>query len=171
VLDLFPRASTNVADIGSGTGRDAAWLAGRGHRVVAVEPVKALREAGMTRHRSRSIEWLDDRLPELAIARSRGPFGLIILGGVWQHLDDDERQRAMTTIGGMTLAGGLVVLSLRHGPGAEGRRVFPVSPDRTIAAAGECGLDLLRRVETASLQAENRARGVRWTWLALKKVR
>lgn len=48
VIDLFPVRSSRIADIGAGTGRDAAWLADKGHFVVAVEPVDELREAGMT---------------------------------------------------------------------------------------------------------------------------
>lgn len=47
VLDLLPQTPGRVADIGTGTGRDAAWFAAQGHRVLAVEPVPALRDAGM----------------------------------------------------------------------------------------------------------------------------
>ncbi|HEY0296776.1 MAG TPA: class I SAM-dependent methyltransferase [Bordetella sp.] len=75
VLDLLPAAPVNIADIGAGTGRDAAWFAEQGHHVWAVEPVEALREAGRSRHRSDRITWLDDRLPHLAEARMHGPFG------------------------------------------------------------------------------------------------
>ncbi len=68
---LLARAGTAL-DIGAGTGRDAAWLARRGHRVLAVEPVAALRSAGEALHRMANLEWLDDGLPELARARARG---------------------------------------------------------------------------------------------------
>lgn len=70
VLDLFPAAPVRVADIGAGTGRDAAWFARQGHGVLAVEPVKELREPGMALHARDGIEWLDDRLPHLAKRRS-----------------------------------------------------------------------------------------------------
>jgi hypothetical protein len=65
---------------------------------------------------------------------------------------------------------GLLILSLRHGPGAPGRRVFPVSPDETIVAAEHAGFRLVRRLEAESVQPENRASGVRWTWLALRRT-
>lgn len=66
VRDLFPIGTARVADIGAGTGRDAAWFAGSGHDVVAVEPVRELREAGQALHTASNIQWLDDRLPDLA---------------------------------------------------------------------------------------------------------
>lgn len=46
VIDLLPDRSIKIADIGAGTGRDAAWLAAKGHDILAIEPVRELREAG-----------------------------------------------------------------------------------------------------------------------------
>lgn len=171
VLDLMPKSPVRVADIGAGTGRDAAWLAARGHTVVAVEPVRELREAGAGRHRSANITWLDDRLPELAKLQSQEPFGMILLCGVWQHIEDDARQVAMTALGHIAADNGLLIMSLRHGPGAPGRRVFPISPESTIAAAKRSGFDIVRQLKADSIQPENRAAGVYWTWLAFRKDR
>lgn len=169
VLDLLPKTPGRAADIGTGTGRDAAWLAGQGHRVLAVEPVRALREAGMARHGDKGITWLDDTLPDLSAARELGPFDLVTLNGVWQHIDDTARAVAMPVLAAMLARGGRLVLALRHGPGVAGRRAFPMSDEATIAAAGGCGLALLRRQDTASHQAGNRALGVRWTWMAFER--
>ena len=55
VLPLFPDRPCRVTDIGAGSGRDAAALAGRGHRVVAVEPTAGLREEGRRRHGAQPI--------------------------------------------------------------------------------------------------------------------
>ena len=52
VLHLIPAAPGRVLDIGSGTGRDAAWFAAQGHRVVAVEPTDAMRMPAMALHPS-----------------------------------------------------------------------------------------------------------------------
>jgi SAM-dependent methyltransferase len=169
VLDLLPDNPVRVADIGAGTGRDAAWFARRGHEVVAVEPVREFREAGMAMHRAGKIVWLDDRLPTLATARSHGPFDLVTLGGVWQHIDDAEREIAMAAIGQIMRPGGLLIMSLRHGPGAPGRRVIPVSPGETINAAIRSGFVMVRQTEVQSIQPGNRAMGVSWTWLAFRK--
>jgi len=168
VLDLFPPSPARVADIGAGTGRDAGWLAGQGHAVLAVEPVAPFRLAGVARHVSPRIEWLDDRLPELGLAQERGRFGFVLLGGVWQHLDEPERARAMTSLARLTAPGGLLVMSLRHGPGVPGRAVFPIAPEATIESARGEGFRLVRRAEVQSIQPGNRASGVWWTWLALR---
>ena len=80
VLDLIPAMPGRVLDIGSGTGRDAAWFAGRGHSVVAVEPTDAMRLPAMALHPSRRIDWLNDSLPDLATLRARGEtFDLVML--------------------------------------------------------------------------------------------
>ena len=62
VLHLIPKEPSDVLDVGAGTGRDAAWFASMGHRVVAVEPTEAMRLPAMALHPSPLIEWLDDHL-------------------------------------------------------------------------------------------------------------
>lgn len=170
LADLLPRSPVRVADIGAGTGRDAAWFADLGHAVLAVEPVAELRAAGLRLHPSPRIVWLDDRLPELAALRTRGPFDLVTLCAVWHHLDAEARRIAILGLAAIVAPGGLLIVSLRHGPELLGRPVFPVPPEETVAAASAAGFSLLRRVETESIQAANQAAGVRWTWLALRKI-
>jgi 2-polyprenyl-3-methyl-5-hydroxy-6-metoxy-1,4-benzoquinol methylase len=170
VADLFPSHGARVADIGAGTGRDAAWLAAKGHEVLAVEPVRELREAGRALHRSERIMWLDDRLPHLALARSHGCFDLVILCAVWQHLTDAERPQALASVAAMTGPGGILVMSLRQGSGHADRTAFPIDADATISAARDLGLKLVRRRESESVHAGNRALGVRWTWVAFEKA-
>lgn len=169
VIDLLPVSSQRVADIGAGSGRDAAWLANMGHSVLAVEPVKQFRDTGITIHSSPKIEWIDDRVPDLIETKRRGRFDLILLSAVWQHLNDRERLIAMRSLAELTASGGLVIVSLRHGPGAPGRIVHPVVPRETIEAALREGFTLLRQVEAASVQPGNRSRGIRWTWLAFAR--
>lgn len=166
VRDLLPREPARIADIGAGTGRDAAWLAGHGHRVLAVEPVQAFREAGAALHGDR-IEWLDDRLPALARLQTYAPFDLVMLCAVWHHLDTAGRAWAMASLARVTAPGGRLILSLRHGPESSG--TFPAPPKETIDLARAEGLDLTRQAETESVHAESRASGVRWTWLVLTK--
>lgn len=170
VLDLLPAAPARIADIGAGTGRDAAWFADRGHTVLAVEPVAELREAGRALHPSSSLVWLDDRLPKLAmVVRTRERFDLVTLCAVWHHLDPGARRTALSALADIVAVGGMLIVSLRHGPEILGRPVFPVPPDETVAAAEAAGFGLVRRIAADSIQDENRAAGVRWTWLALRK--
>lgn len=169
VIDLLPLNPVRVADIGAGTGRDAAWFAGQGHEVVAVEPVRAFREAGARLHPDARISWIDDRLPALAAVPADGTFGLVTLNGVWQHIDEPARRIAMPRLGRMLAPGGLLVMALRHGPATAGRRVFDIDADKTVAQAGAAGCDLVRRRHVESSQPGNRAVGVVWTWVAFRK--
>lgn len=170
VIDLLPATPCRIADIGSGTGRDAAWFAAQGHDVLAVEPVEELREPGIQLHPSDRITWLDDAVPELAKARRYGVFDLVALCGVWHHIDHGARQTAMQSLSEMTTMGGLLIMSLRHGPAPAGRRAFTISPAETIDHATRLGFTLIRQVDVGSIQAGNRALGVRWTWIALGKT-
>src|ERR1700694_5538566 len=52
VLHLIPTAPGNILDIGSGTGRDAAWFAAQGHRVGAGQPTDAMRLPPIALHPS-----------------------------------------------------------------------------------------------------------------------
>ena len=98
MLHLIPAAPCRILDVGAGTGRDAAWLAGMGHRVTAVEPTEAMRLRAIKLHPSPLIEWLDDSLPELARVRSGGElFDLILLSAVWMHFDLAQRREAMAS--------------------------------------------------------------------------
>ncbi len=140
VLHLIPSAPSSVLDIGSGTGRDAAWLASGGHRVVAVEPTDVMRLRAMALHPSPRIEWLNDSLPDLALLRSRGErFDLVMLTAVWMHLDEGERRRAMPNLAALVRPAGTVIMKVRHGPVPAGRRMFEIAAggdDRIGAAAG-----------------------------------
>ncbi|WP_449231368.1 class I SAM-dependent methyltransferase [Azospirillum doebereinerae] len=80
VLDLMPSELSVVLDVGAGSGRDAAWLTGRGHSVVAVESAAGMREEAARRRTATGIQWMDDRLPGLErVHRTGMVFDLILL--------------------------------------------------------------------------------------------
>ncbi len=164
VLRWLPVVSSTVIDIGAGTGRDAAALAARGYRVVAVEPTAELREIGQRLHSDANIEWLDDALPDLS--RVRGTFDLILLSAVWMHLDASERAAGMARISRLLASETQVIMSLRHGPVPPGRRMFAVSAAETVALAGQWGLRAVHCDETTDLQGRA---GVRWSTLVLHR--
>jgi SAM-dependent methyltransferase len=169
ILPLLPPPPAPALDIGAGSGADAAWLASRGHPVVAVEPTAAMRSRAMALHRSAAIEWIDDSLPSLrrVVARRRR-FDLVMLTAVWMHLDADERCLAMPAVASILAPGGLLSITLRHGPVPRGRLMFAVSGEETIALAGQCGLRALHHVHAESRQPDNRAAGVTWSHLAFR---
>jgi 2-polyprenyl-3-methyl-5-hydroxy-6-metoxy-1,4-benzoquinol methylase len=167
-LHLVPRAPARVIDIGAGTGSDAAWLASQGHRVVAVEPTRELREPGRALHPSSSIDWLDDSLPALSLLQARGEkFDLIMMTAVWMHLDEAEREVAMSSVAGLLAPAGVIVMSLRHGPVPAGRRMFDVSSAETIALGARFGLRAVLETQAASIQKVNRQAGVTWSCVGL----
>lgn len=169
VIHLFPPPPATVLDIGAGTGRDAAALAARGYKVVAAEPTRELREHGQRVHASAKIKWLDDGLPELdRVLDLDRRFNLVLMTAVWMHLDKEKRRLAMPGIASLIEPGGRLILSLRHGPIPEGRRMFDVSAAETVGLADEQGLRTLHNGPGAD--AEGRAE-VKWTWLAFERPR
>jgi SAM-dependent methyltransferase len=166
-LHLIPTSPSCILDIGSGTGRDAAWFASMGHRVVAVEPTDAMRLRAMALHPSPQIEWLNDCLPDLALLRAGGErFDVVMLSAVWMHLDAEQRGQAMPNVAALVRPGGVVIMKIRHGPVPEGRRMFEVSAEETIQLAQTHGLDPVLNLWTESSQESNRLAGISWTNLA-----
>jgi SAM-dependent methyltransferase len=170
VQAFLPDRPSLIADIGAGTGRDAAWLARKGHQVTAVEPVARLRNAGMAIHSALPIDWIDDRLPELGQLSPAKAFDCMLLIGVWQHLDLKSRALAMARLSELLGPQGTLILPLRHGPGASSRPVIAIDVGETIRQANRARLGLAARVEAQSLQEANRRAGVTWTWLAFRKT-
>jgi SAM-dependent methyltransferase len=169
ILDLMPQKPLRLLDVGAGTGRDAACFAVQGHQVTAAEPTDAFRLAGMRLHAAHDIEWIDDGLPHLAaLSGQDNAFDFVLLTGVWMHLDKAERMTAMPVLASLMAPGARLIMSLRHGPVPEGRRMFEVTGEETIDLAEAAGLSLLRERYTESIQPENRANGVHWTMLAFR---
>jgi SAM-dependent methyltransferase len=111
-------------DVGAGSGRDAAALAERGWDVVAVEPAAGLRELGQSATKDKSIQWIDDQLPDLNQARKLSyHFNLILVSAVWMHIPPTARERAFRILAELLAPSGMLVVTLRHGPG-DGERVF-----------------------------------------------
>jgi len=167
-LHLLPTAPSRYLDIGSGTGRDAAALAAKGHRVTAVEPTDELRIGAARIHPSPDIEWVNDRLPELETFDNRAnQFDAVTITAVWMHLDAEQRARGLPRIARLLRPAGVLCMSVRHGPIPEGRRMFEVSGEETIALAKKAAL-------TPVLHLENQPSsmgtpGVSWTSLVFSK--
>ena len=167
VMHLIPKEPCRVLDIGAGTGRDAAGFAAMGNRVVAAEPTEEMRCGAMALHPSPLIEWLDDSLPDLASLRARDEqFDVVMLTAVWMHLDEQQRRQGIPNVAALVRSGGVMIMTLRHGPVPPGRRMFEVSAEETISLAEPLGLCcVLNRPAESSL----RQPGVTWTRLAFRK--
>jgi 2-polyprenyl-3-methyl-5-hydroxy-6-metoxy-1,4-benzoquinol methylase len=171
VVHLIPASPSDVLDIGSGTGRGAAWFAAHGHRVVAAEPVDELRLPAMVRHPSPRIEWIDDSLPQLTGLATRGSqFDVVMLTAVWMHLDEEQRRDAMPRVASLVKPKGVMIMSIRHGPAPPLRRMYDVSAEETVALAADAGLRTVLSLRAASVQKVNQDAGVTWTRLAFENT-
>jgi SAM-dependent methyltransferase len=152
---LLPVQPGLACDIGAGSGRDACWLADKGWDVVAVEPGQGLRERGEALTASRTfktggVTWLDDKLPHLNKLRALDQrFNLILISAVWMHLPPTQHARAMRIVSDLLAPGGIVVISLRHGPD-DANRFHPFSTDELIQHAQQRALvPELRKLNTS----------------------
>jgi SAM-dependent methyltransferase len=163
---LLPDQPALVFDIGAGTGRDAAWLASRDHEVVAIEPSNAMRRHGQRLHPDGRIRWLDDRLPSLETTLRLGlAADVILLSAVWQHLPPTDRPRAFRKLVTLLKSGGLLAITLRHGPAEHERGMHEVSLDEIERLARGHGLAV---VHCATVPDRMGRAGVTWTQVALR---
>ena len=143
-LSHLPKMPCSVLEIGSGSGRDAAGLASLGHEIVAVEPSDALRTRAQTLHQQANIRWIKDRLPALGtITPDSAGFDVIFLSAVWMHLPLAHRKPAFVRISGLLRAGGLVYITLRHGPFEPVKGFWDIADDEVVALASELEFRLI----------------------------
>ncbi|USC47918.1 class I SAM-dependent methyltransferase [Streptomyces filamentosus] len=167
VAHLIPSAPARILDVGAGTGRDAAALAARGYHCVAAEPTAELRAHGQRIHGIRTVDWVDDALPELPLHQHPGRFDAVFATAVWMHLDAEERRAAMARIASLLGTGGRFFVNLRHGPVPEGRRMFDVSAAETVLLGRTYGLTAVYQGERVDLHGRG---GVRWSELVLESA-
>jgi SAM-dependent methyltransferase len=165
-MAFLPPRPGLMLDIGAGSGRDARWFAARGWEVVAVEPAAAMREAAQVAHPQSAVRWLDDRLPALAGVHRLGlAYDLVWLSGVWMHVPPEARSRAMRKIATLLKPGGRMMMTLRHGPAAEDRPMWPVDAHEVERLGLDFGLTL--RVATDFSDDLQGRPDVRWQTVIL----
>lgn len=167
-LSIMPPSGDGrlALDVGAGTGRDAAWLAGLGYEVVAVEPAEEMRRVAAEIHADVPVRWIDDALPSLdrlhALALS---FDLVMVSAVWQHVAPADRPRALRKLATAMKPGSLLVLTLRSGPAPSDRPMHPTSVGEVEGLARSLGLEVVRVAESGD---ERRRPDVRWTTMCLR---
>lgn len=157
-----------VLDVGAGTGRDVAWLAARGHRVVAVEPSSAMRAEGRSRHMDSGIDWVDDRLPKLSRVLARSLiFDLILLSAVWMHIPSSHRPQAFRVLCDLLRPGGVVAITLRQGPIVRERGIGLALVNEVVTLARANGI-VMKHVERTYDQLDREE--VSWVQVAASKT-
>ena len=157
--DVLKGDTFSILDIGSGSGRDAAWLAEQGHTVFAVEPSNVMRKLAKNIHSNNNITWLNDSMPKLSSAALKEKtFDFILINAVWMHLRPTEYNSALERVYELLSPAGEVYVSLRIGPSDEKRYMFEVSPVDFVVQAEMVGFkvipqgdfnDLLERPEVS----------------------
>ena len=166
MLDLLPDLPAVVLDVGSGSGRDAAWLADKGYEVYAVEPSKPMREIAKALHPSAPVRWMADSLPGLEhTVRTGVSFDLILLSAVWMHVRSENRQRAFRKLINLLNPGGVLAMSIRHGPVDEERGMRSVPALEIEQLSLGHGAIVHRAIGTADQLGRE---GVRWTNYGLR---
>ena len=164
--DLLPSKTGTVLDVGAGSGRDAAWLASQGYDVVAVEPSGNMRTAARQKYADRPIQWLADSLPGLERTFKSGlSFDVILLSAVWMHVAPSDRARAFRKLVTLLKPGGLLAITLRHGPAEPERGFHPVSEDEIRKLARDHGAFIERQ---RSADDHLGRTDVQWTHLAVR---
>ncbi len=163
---LKDRTDLQILDIGAGNGRDACYFAGLGHYVVTVEPADELRQIGQANTRNLPVYWLKDSLPELKhVFNLQTRFHLIVLSAVWMHIPASQRERAFRKLTNLLKPGGQLVITLRHGPSLDERKMYPVSQDEIYRYCRQYGLG----IEKSCSDKDSLKRGdVSWETLVLK---
>ena len=166
LTDLLPTSPAVIMDVGAGSGRDAAWLASLGHEVLAIEPSAAMRAEAHRLHPQENLRWLDDKLPDMAAPIRTGlSADAILLSAVWMHVRPADRPRAFRKLVSLLRPGGLLAMTLRHGPEEPGRGMHPVSLLEIEHLAAGHGLAIVRVHRQADLQERP---GLSWTCVAMR---
>ena len=140
-LNWIPCHGGLALDIGSGSGRDAAWLATKGFEVHAVEPVAAFRSHAEARYGKGKVEWIDDKLPELKEIGTRNyRYDFILVSAVWMHLPEEHRKRSFRKLSQLLKSGGRMVITLRHGPCEEERPMYAVPQEELLHLGNQYAL-------------------------------
>ena len=164
LLDLLPKGKACILDVGAGSGRDAAWLAGLGHDVVAVEPDAALRRENERYHPDGTFRLLSDSLPTLAATCRTGlSFDVILLNAVWMFVAPGQRERAFRKMVTLLKPGGVIALTLR--PGEIRRGMHAASIDEIERLARRHGAYVDRTGNAPDLLGR---RQVKWTQVAVR---
>lgn len=152
LVPVFTGDPLTVLDIGSGTGRDAAWLAQHGHNVFAAEPSASMRKIATAIHSDKTIEWIDARLPALEDKRlTSNRFDIILVNAVWMHIPPEQRTASLTRIGKLLVENGRVFISLRIGPQDKDRGMHEVSAAEFENTALQAGFNIFDLGEFADL--------------------
>lgn len=145
----IPQERASILDVGAGSGRDAAWLASKGHDVIAVEPSRNMRKEAKRLHSDSTLTFLADQLPELKKTRETCiSFDLILLNAVWMFIPEAERNRSFRKLIALLKPRGVIAFSLRTPcEGHQGMHPVSVSEIEGLAKGHGAYLESINEAE------------------------
>jgi SAM-dependent methyltransferase len=149
---ILNKPNARILDLGAGAGRDSKYLAEQGEAkdvsIIAVEPAKLLAEIGQQQTQGLNVKWVEDSLPALdVVSRQEVSFDLILLSAVWMHIPKSDRPRAIRKLANLLKPGAKLVISLRHGPSGDERKMHDVSTEELELLAKTVGLSVVLKTE------------------------
>ncbi len=167
LLSWLPSSPARIADVGAGSGRDAAALEGMGHEVFAVEPSQRLRAIGEQRHSSSDIQWIDDSLPELSHSvLEENSFDLILCSAVWMHVPPPYHRDALLSLHRLLKVSGRLLITFRNGATADRPGLYRVDVTDLIDKAAALGFSMRQFKETPDVFGRA---DIIWTSLVFEK--
>lgn len=161
----IPDEPASILDVDAGSGRDAAWLASKGHKVVAVEPSSDMRKEAERLHSGSGFTMFSDRLPDLSMTCRTGlSFDLILLNAVWMFIPEAARERSFRKLIAFLRPRGVIALSLRT-PCETHRGMHPVSVSEIEGLAQRHGAYIESTKEAGDLLGRP---GVRWHQIIIR---
>src|SRR5262249_20620223 len=107
-----------------------------------------------------------DTLPALGTVTQSGlSFDVVLLSAVWMHVSGNDRPRAFRKLINLLKPGGLIAITLRHGPTMLDRPMHPVSLAEIEALVRNHGAFIERSVEAKDQLGRS---DVRWTQVAIR---
>jgi 2-polyprenyl-3-methyl-5-hydroxy-6-metoxy-1,4-benzoquinol methylase len=168
-LEFLPPISGRVLDVGAGAGQNSAALAELGYSVVAVEPMPEFLDAARIKYSSLPIRWLNGSLPMIeCLAFDQRKFDLILVIGVWHHLNEVERAQAMEKLASLLNNDGICAFSLRNGPPGMGTHVYQTDASHTVKQAKKLGLTCIFMQEDQPSILKNKD-DVKWARLVFRR--
>ncbi|MDE4100140.1 class I SAM-dependent methyltransferase [Phaeobacter gallaeciensis] len=167
LISTLPTNSLRIIDIGSGSGRDAAWFASKGHSVIAVEPSSSMRALAKAIHENGGIEWIDGQLPELSHPLLSGAeFDIALMSAVWMHIPPEERAPSLARLYELLSDEGAAFITLRIGPSDKDRSMYSVDAAEFEQSAQMAGFSVNSEGEFADILGRP---NVRWLAYRLSK--
>lgn len=157
---LIKNPKLRILDIGAGSGRDAAWMAAKGHVVTAIEPSDRMRDLARQLHRDVPVQWAKDNLPQLeTLNPAKDRFDVILLSAVWMHVEPTDRREALERLSTLLAPDGRIFMTLRFGSSDRRRPMHEQSVQDLRTLARQNGLVLEDKGEMPDLLGRQ---GVSW---------